>query len=83
MEDPKPTVGRIVIYHLIDNLDVPAVVVAVDPADFDSLSLHVMYPRHKAKEEGPIVMGGCSHLAAVRKGDGIGQWGWPPRMPQL
>lgn len=79
MEDPKPTVGRIVIYHLIENVDVPAVVVAIDPVDANFLYLHVMYPRYKSKG-GEIVQGGCSHVALVKKGDAVKQWGWPPRV---
>lgn len=80
MYDPKPTVGRIVIYHLIDTgAAVPAVVVAVDPLDSDRLELHVMHPKYQTPE-GEIVRAGCFHANIVKKGDAAGQWGWPPRV---
>jgi len=79
MYDPKPTVGRIVHYRLLDaDIPVPACVVEVDVLDPEVLGLHVMHPRHKTPE-GEIVKGGCFHAAMVKKGGGAGQWGWPPR----
>ena len=80
MEDPKPSVGRVVHYHLIDTgVAVPAVVVVVDPEDPDRLELHVMHPKYRTTE-GEIIRAGCFHAAMVKKGGAAGQWGWPPRV---
>jgi len=83
MEDPKPTIGRIVHYRLIDAGDagdpVAACVVGVRKSDPEVLDLHVMYPTHKTAE-GELVRGGCHNAGGVKKGGGAGQWGWPPRV---
>jgi len=83
MYDPKPTVGRIVHYRLIDRPDtddpVAACVTGVSKLDPEVLDLHIMYPRHKTIE-GELVPGGCHHAGGVKKGGGAGQWGWPPRV---
>ena len=79
MYDPKPTVGRIVHYRLAAGaIPVPACVVEVDVLDPEILGLHVMCPKYSALGEN--TRGCCFQAALVKKGDGAGQWGWPPRV---
>lgn len=82
--NPKPTVGRVVHYRLIDEPKdheiAAATVVKVSPLDSEVVDLHVMHSKYKVPDTGPIVQGGCFTAYNVKPGDGAGQWSWPPRV---
>lgn len=68
MSEPKPSMGRIVIYNYpgVAPAQSPAVVRVV--AGDDSVDLSVFGD------------GGVVEVAGVSKGDGPGEWNWPPRV---
>lgn len=80
--DPKPTIGRIVHYHLIDTMEaVPAIIVKVDEEDSDVVDLHVMHSKYQVRETGEIIVGGCFTRYNVRRKKGhYGCWFWPDRV---
>lgn len=75
----KPSIGRIVHYHLIDTMEiVPAVILKVDAENPEVVDLHVMHSKYRVPETGEIVMGGCFTRYKVKEGKGhFGCWFWP------